>query len=164
MPEDQTSINNINDKLDYLTNKIDMFEGLFRVLIRSKLSNKLAKVKDEVERRGHMRTTDIMGFVDVARPTALTYMEKLGKELEFTYRKGEPSRKISGVIVYDKSKILQDRLQRLEKLFSTEKTVSFNQIMEEFGMGLPDAKDFAYYICDRTKKYKIKDGNKLERL
>ena len=144
--------------------KIECIEGMIITLLRSKQSNNLNRVEDEVKRRGRMTTIQIMDYVNVTRPTALGYMKKLGDKLGFIYRVGDTSKKISGVVVYEKSKVFEMHMQRLEQMFEQSQVIVFSDIMKSFGLSIQETRDFVYLVCQRSKQYRIKDENKLEKI
>ena len=143
--------------------EIRLMKDMIVTLLRSKQSNKLNRVEDEIMHRGRISTKQVMDFVNVTRPTAIGYLEKLGKKLGFKYYVGDKARKRASVCIYDKSAKFEQQKQRFEALFVSQNVIPMVQIMNLFGLTIDNAKDLVYLISNETGKYRIKDENKVEK-
>ena len=152
-----------NYTLNDIVERLEALEGMIKILVRQKMSNKQEKLMDEVMKKGRFDVKQTMNFLGISRPHALTLMEKLGKQFGFRFRKGDQNTRMPSIILYDKSLILQDQKQRIEQLLNTKKIVSFFDIMNEFGVEISEVKQIVKIFLDGNDDYEIKEGNKLVR-
>jgi len=143
--------------------ELEHIEAMIKILVRQKMSNKAEKLMNEVMIKGRLNTKQVMNYLGISRPHSLTLMEKLGKQIGFKFKNGDPRTRRSSIIVYDESQIIKDQHKRIDKILDIKGIVNFRELMNEFGMGVNDIRLIVGDYVNVHKECEIEDENKLAR-
>ena len=141
---------------------LESLRGMMGLLLRQRLTDKKERLFDEVTRRGRMTISQVTEHLGISRTHGLTLMKEVGKQIGFRFQKGDQSSRRPSCLIFDRSLIVTDQNNKMLGLFKDRESVSYADLMNLFGIGLPDAKIIAKDFVDGNKGYKIDDPRILK--
>jgi hypothetical protein len=136
--------------------QLENMNGLLKMLIREKMSDKEDKLLREVKKMGRLETKQVMAFLNISRPHAITLMRKVGQKLGFKFVVGDVNQKRPSIIMYSESLILKDQYRKIDELLKAKGSVTFAEIMKELHLDFKQVKQLVpEYVSNRSncKKY-----------
>lgn len=155
------------NKIEKIYEKVEAIESMMQVMLRSKSSDKIQRLREEAMFRKKMNVNQVQGLFGISRPWTLNLMRTLAKDSHFTFIVGKRSQKIPSQIIYEEAKITRERHEILKEVLEKEEVVSFYDLTKHLGlnveMDLPTVMSLAKNFVEVESEYFIKDGNKISR-
>ena len=151
----------IDKRLNGIDERLNTLEGLLRVLVKQRQSNKFEKLMDEAKRKGRLTSRQVGDFLGIKRPYALEHMKGLGKELGFVFRVGDAT--TPSTITFNESLIVQQQNKEIQKLLSKKNELTLFDIISYFNVELQEAKIISNNFVDYSNGKYILAGNKIMR-
>jgi len=141
----------------YFDPKFELIEGALHTLMRAKLSDKKEKLQDQVMHTGRIDTKTVMRLLTVTRPHALNLMRFVGDLPGYIYRPGDPHRKTSSILIYDKSQVLKQQFQLLSEVGAGKESITYFEIMQSLGVPVDEAQLLAREFCAKHPDWEFRE-------
>ena len=143
---DEKDAKDINERLENI-------EGLMRVLVRQKVSNKSEKLMEEVKTRGRMNTNHVMEFLNTSRNHALNLMKKVAEFPGFVFRVGDKQRRSTSFLVFDENKVIRDQCVFIQDFLKTSDELPLMALINKFNTDVNDARLMAENFVNSYPEY-----------
>lgn len=150
------------EKLDSILEKQQCLESMLKVLMRERISNKQERLMSEIEKVGRMSTHDVMRFLNISRPHAITLMRSVGKQMGYTFRIGDKIKQCPSLVWFDKNELLEFQFKKIDGELVKHKEIRLYDLMSVLGMSLERVKQItAQYLSKNKGKVSFDENHNL---
>jgi hypothetical protein len=130
---------------------------LLEVVIRQRVSNKEEKLMAEVKKRGRMVVREVVSYLGISRQHSLTLMKNVSEHPGFSFRIGNSERKVSSILTFDNSKMIQDEMNIITGFIEKKGEMRLADMMNTFNVDIENAKNLAQNFLAIKKEYEMKE-------
>lgn len=146
-----------------IESRLNNIEGMLRILLKQKYSNKCQSIIDEIIRRGRMSSREIVEFLGISKTWALKLMAKIGNNPDFRFVEGDIKRKRNALLIYSKNENRLKNLTLIKNKIEKKKIITFHELMMALKLDINALSELAYDFIAENKEYEIFEENKIRK-